>query len=356
MPSFTNPNNVSIITGVPTSVHGIAGNYYLDPKTKEEHMIVDDSLLRGSTILEKMSHRGVKVAAITAKDKLRRILSHGLNGAICFSAEKANECTIEENGISDIEEWLGRPMPDRYSGDLSLYVLDAGIKLLQESRSQLLYLTLSDWVQHKYAPGEKESNEFMRALDQRVGQLAALGAVVAITGDHGMNDKSKADGTPNVVFLQDQLEATWGADCARVICPISDPYVRHHGALGSFVRVYASSPELMRPMIEKCKGFPEVAVVLTAAEAAEKFEMPLDREGDFVVVANENAVIGSCKEKHDLSGLQGHRLRSHGGVAEQDVPLIMSHAARPELANATKSLRNFDIFDVVLNRPNATNV
>lgn len=147
MPSLTNPNNVSIITGVPTSVHGIAGNFYLDRVTGEEHMVLDDSLLRGSTILEQMANKGVRVAAITAKDKLRKIINHGLSpskGAICFSAQYAQSCTEAEHGISSVERWLGRPTPAQYSGDLSIYVLDAGLKLLEEDRADLFCLTLSD--------------------------------------------------------------------------------------------------------------------------------------------------------------------------------------------------------------------
>lgn len=108
MPSFTNPNNVSIITGAPPSIHGIAGNFFLDRSTGKETMICDDSLLRGSTLFEQMSQRGVRVAAVTAKDKLRKILAHGLkDGAVCFSAEKAAECTLAENGITDVEQWVG---------------------------------------------------------------------------------------------------------------------------------------------------------------------------------------------------------------------------------------------------------
>jgi phosphonoacetate hydrolase len=351
MPSFTNPNNVSIITGAPPSVHGIAGNFYLDPVTKEEHMVVDDTLLRGSTILQLMSQRGVRVAAITAKDKLRQILSHGLSNAICFSAEKAAGCTLKENGIEDVEQWLGRPTPPQYSADLSLYVLYAGIKLLEEERADLFYLTLSDFVQHKHAPGDKEADDFMMALDTSIGRLAELGAIVAVTGDHGMSDKSRADGSPNVLFLQDVLEAQWGQGCARVICPITDPFVRHHGALGSFVRVHVSNKDLIDPMVELCKTLPEVEVVLPGKEAAEKFEMPLDREGDFVVVSMQGAVIGSKEEEHDLSQLQGHRLRSHGGISEQNVPLIMSTPIRQELKDSKKSWRNFDIFNLILNYP-----
>jgi phosphonoacetate hydrolase len=174
MPSLTNPNNCSIITGVPTSIHGIAGNFYLDRVTGEEHMVLDDSLLRGTTILEQMANKGVRVAAVTAKDKLRKIISHGLSpakGAICFSAQSAKSCTEAEHGIAYIETWLGRPAPDRYSGDLSIYVLDTGIKLLQEDRVDLFYLTLSDFIQHKYPPGSLESNQFLQALDARSGIL-----------------------------------------------------------------------------------------------------------------------------------------------------------------------------------------
>lgn len=219
MPTFTNPNNVSIITGMPTSVHGIAGNYFMDRATGKETMIVDDSLLRGSTILAEMAARGVRVATVTAKDKLRRILQHGLPAdSICFSAEAADD---------DKLKWLGKEArPHQYSGELSLFVLDAGVQILKDQKADLLYLTLSDFVQHKHAPGDKESDAFLAAVDAKVKTLLDLGATVAITGDHGMNYKSDESGRPNVLFLQDELEAKFGEGCARVICPITDPFVQ----------------------------------------------------------------------------------------------------------------------------------
>ncbi|KAF3011881.1 hypothetical protein E8E14_007570 [Neopestalotiopsis sp. 37M] len=275
MPSFTNPNNVSIITGQPPSVHGIAGNYFLDRATRKETMIQDDSLLRGSTILEQMSLRGVRVAAITAKDKLRRILAHGLRlgvsgEAVCFSSEAAGRCTFSENGIEAVEEWVGRKAPSQYSGDLSLYVLDAGVKLLEEKRADLLYLTLSDYIQHKHAPGAPEANEFIAALDCRIGRLVELGAVVGVTGDHGMSSKCETDGAPNILFLEDALVEKWGTGCARVICPITDPFVKHHGALGSFVRVYVQDPDDILDMIDFCKSLSHVELVYDAKEAAQE--------------------------------------------------------------------------------------
>ena len=352
MPSFTNPNNVSIITGVPPSVHGIAGNYFLDRRTKEERMIKDDSLLRGSTILRLMAEKGVGVAAVTAKDKLRRILGSGLSpdSAICISAEKADSCFISDgDSKTTVENWLGRPAPPQYSADLSYFVLDAGIKILQERRADLLYLTLSDYVQHKHAPGEPESDAFLATLDSRIHDLVGLGAVVAVTGDHGMSDKSTLDGEPNVLFLQDELEARFGAGCARVICPITDPFVRHHGALGSFVRVYVDDEResLLPSMLEHCRSLPEVQVALSGADAAEQFEMPHD--GDIVVVSVKNTVVGSRREDHDLTNLRGHRLRSHGGLSEQDVPLLMSRPVKDPAKAAARAWRNYDIFDLALN-------
>jgi phosphonoacetate hydrolase len=350
MPSFTNPNNVSIITGAPPSKHGIAGNFFLDRETGETRMITDDSLLLGSTLLEQMFQRGVRVAVITAKDKLRKILAHGLKGAICFSSEKAAECTLEENGISDVEEWLGRPAPSQYSADLSLFVLDAGIKLLQEQKSDFLYLTLSDYIQHKHEPGSKEADQFMSAIDKRLGTLASLAPVIGVTGDHGMTRKSNQQGEPNVLFLEEALNAKFGPNACRVICPITDPFVRHHGALGSFVRVYLKDLTHLDLMLESCKSYPEVEIALSGEEAARVYEMPLDREGDMVVISTPFTVIGSSAANHDLSKLKDHPLRSHGGLSEQEIPVIMSKSVNNPDELKGKDWRNYDIFDLVLNR------
>ena len=349
MPSFTNPNNVSIISGMPPAVHGIAGNFFLDPETKEEHMIQDDAFLRGSTILEQMENLGVRVAAITAKDKLRKIIGHGLKSSICFSAERASSCTVEENRISNVEDWLGTKAPPQYSGELSLFVLDAGIQLLQEDRGDLFYLTLSDYIQHKHAPGSKESDAFLGALDQRLGQLVELGATVAVTGDHGMNDKCGLDGKPDVLYLQDELELKFGKDSVRVICPITDPFIRHHGALGSFVRIHFRKQLNLQEVVDYCQAYSQVEVALPKENAVKEFELPLDREGDIVVVARKHTVIGGRKDEHDLSNLGDHRLRSHGGLSEQAIPLILSVPVEDKVSALAKPWRNFDIFDLALN-------
>ena len=335
MPTFTNPNNVSIVTGAPPAVHGIAGNYYLDRETRREVMITDDGLMRSETILGLMSQQGVTTAAVTAKDKLRRMLGRGLDG-VGFSSECADA------GVAAL---VGRARPDMYSADLSLYVLDAGLQLLKRGDARLLYLSLSDYVQHGHAPGDPEADAFHKALDERVARFVELGAVVGLVADHGMNDK------PRVIFLEDELSGRFGARAARVICPITDPFVRHHGALGSFVRVYARNDSDIAAMMTVSAALPGVAGVFDRAEASQRFELPYDREADFVVLGDADTAIGATRDEHDLSGLAGHRLRSHGGQGEQRVPFILSRPLTPEYRRRaeTGGLRNFDIFDFALN-------
>ncbi|MBX9591974.1 MAG: phosphonoacetate hydrolase [Hyphomonadaceae bacterium] len=349
VPTFTNPNNASIVTGVPPAVHGISGNYYLDRATGEERMITDAALMRCGTILAAMAGAGVKTAAVTAKDKLRLMLARGLDG-INFSSEKADRATLSANGIGDVEAMVGRARPDQYSADLSLFVLDAGLRLIERGAARLIYLSLSDFVQHAHAPGTPEADAFNHAVDARVGALIAAGAVVGVVADHGMNDKSRADGTVNVLFLEEELTRRFGAGAVRVICPITDPFVRHHGALGSFVRVYRRNVDDLAALMAACAALPGVEAVVDAETAARRFELPLDLEGDFVVLGDAGTVIGAARAEHDLSALAGHRLRSHGGLGEQTVPFIVSHRLRPEyLAGKADRLRNFDIFDAVLN-------
>jgi phosphonoacetate hydrolase len=341
VPTFTNPNNVSIVTGAPPSVHGVAGNYYLDRESGREIMMTDERLMRSETILALMAQSGVKTAAVTAKDKLRRLLGRNLDG-ICFSSECAD---------AEIEALVSRGKPDMYSADLSLFVLDAGIRLLERGAAELLYLSLSDYVQHAHAPGAPEADDFNRALDQRVRCLVELGAVVGLVADHGMNDKAKPGGEPNVIFLEDELNRRFGPGAVRVICPITDPFVRHHGALGSFVRGYARNPSDIPALVAASAALPGVSLVLDRAEAARQFELPLDREADFVVLGDGNTAIGAVQAEHDLSGLAGHRLRSHGGLGEQLVPFILSQPLTREYRHiaATRRLRNFDILEFALN-------
>ena len=173
MPSTTNTNNTSIVTGVPPVMHGINGNYYLDFETGKEIMITDASRLRCGTILGALSGAGVRTAVVTAKDKLLKVLAYKMSG-INFSSEYAHKANLEENQIENVEKLVGRPRPDQYSADLSLFVLDAGVKLLSVFRPDLMHLSTSDYVQHKYAPGEREADDYHRAVDTSLASCLLL--------------------------------------------------------------------------------------------------------------------------------------------------------------------------------------
>jgi phosphonoacetate hydrolase len=345
MPSFTNPNNLSIVTGVPPSVHGICGNYFFDPESGEEVMMNDPRHLRAGTILAAFSAAGAKVAVITAKDKLRKLLGHRMQG-ICFSSEKADQVTLAENGIENVLGRVGMPVPSVYSAALSEFVFVAGVKLMERERPDLMYLSTTDYIQHKAAPGTPAANDFYAMIDRHLARLDELGATIVLTADHGMNAKHGADGQPNVIYLQDVLDTWLGEGKARVILPITDPYVVHHGALGSFALAYLPPLGLEEAVAERIAKLPGIESVLTRAAAAERFELPADRIGDLVVVSRLDTVIGTSRDRHDLSGLDVP-LRSHGGTSEQKVPLLVNRSVgkQPD----TRRWRNFDAFDLGLN-------
>jgi phosphonoacetate hydrolase len=351
MPSFTNPNNISVITGVPPSVHGISGNFFLNPATGQEAMMDQPQFLRADSILAKFSEHGAKVVAITAKDKLAKMLAYKLQHGISFSAEKADTCTKEVNGIDNCPAYVGKPLPSEYSADLSLFVLEAGIRILEREKPDLMYLSLSDYIQHKYAPGSKEATEYYVGIDNALGRLVALGAIVALTADHGMNDKSKADGSPNIIFLQDLLDKQFGSGTAKVILPITDPYVKHHGALGSYATIFLQQPVSAPAVMNLLNKQPGIELVMNRAASAKLFDLPADRIGDLVVVSDRGTVLGKSKATLDLSALGGMRLRSHGGLADRNVYLIFSRPLNDKYAEIalSRQLRNFDVFEFALN-------
>ncbi|GLQ06643.1 phosphonoacetate hydrolase [Sneathiella chinensis] len=349
VPSFTNPNNLSIVTGQPPRVHGICGNYFYDVENDVEVMMNDPKFLRVPTIFKAFFDEGAKIAVVTAKDKLRTLLGNGLDvtsgRAICFSSEKSAEATMAENGIDNASEWIGREVPSVYSAELSEFIFACGVKLMDEFKPDLMYLSTTDYIQHKHAPGTPVANEFYAMLDGYLAELEARGAVIALTADHGMKHKHTDAGEPDVIFLQDVLDDWLGQGAARVILPITDPYVVHHGALGSFATAYLPE-ENREETIARLAAMDGIMVALDRKAGCERFELPEDRTGDVIIVSTDHKVLGTSASRHDLSALK-EPLRSHGGISEQRVPLLCN---RPVDGMATsRPLRNFDIFDLALN-------
>ena len=351
VPSFTNPNNISIVTGVPPVVHGICGNFYYDKANDREVMMNEPELLRTPTIFKAFQDAGAKVAIITAKDKLRRLLGNelrfGADGATCFSSEKSDQVSLDENGIDNVLDLVGMEVPSVYSAELSEFIFAAGVKLMETVRPDLMYLSTTDYIQHMFAPGSAGANSFYAMMDGYWAQLDALGAVVALTADHGMNAKhDQATGQPNIIYLQDEMDRLLSPGAARVILPITDPYVVHHGALGSYATVYLPDDADIDRLKMQLADIDGIDAVYANREGCERFQLAPDRMGDLILVSSKHVVIGTTAARHDLSGLDVP-LRSHGGVTEQTVPLIVSR--RVTRLDPSQILHNYDIFNLALN-------
>jgi phosphonoacetate hydrolase len=336
MPSLTNPNNVSIVTGVAPSRHGISGNHFLDPESGAEVQLSDPRFLRAQTIHACMRDAGANVLMVTAKDKLRRLL--GVGGVPSISAERAHELALPELGIKDLCALAGRPNPGIYDWDLSHYAMELALAIHRRAALDLVYVSLTDYVQHKQPPGGDMADRFFCRFDELLSEFLLEGFAVGITADHGMNAK------PRVIYLEDILEFA-GISNARVVLPITDPYVVHHGALGSFAWIHVAPGDIERTR-EALAGVDGVEEVYTREEAATVFDHPVDRIGDLSITADAETALGKSRDKHDLSGIGGV-LRSHGGRHEQTVPIIVSRPLRNGyVANGASSA---DIHDLMLN-------
>jgi len=347
LPSFTNVNNSSIVTGVSPALHGISGNFFYDAAKDQEVMMNSSEYLRAETILAAAAGAGRKVAVVTAKEKLRDILSYQLKG-IAFSAEKANQARQATHGIDNVESIVGHATPPIYSADASLFVLRAGVSLIEKGLADFLYLSLTDYMQHTYAPEAEASMAFYEAQDVELGKMLALGAIIGATADHGMNAKVKADGTPNVLFVETLLTQRFG-EGFRVICPITDPYVKHHGALGSYVVVHLDDTSKIGEVKAWLTVQPGITEVYDKETGCRLLELPADRTGDLIVLSARDVVLGKTAAHHDLEALDG-TLRSHGGRYEEMVPLVISHQLNKEYyMKASGDPRNFDVFDFTIN-------
>ncbi len=350
LPSFTNVNNTSIVTGVPPSQHGICGNFFLNPETGEEVMMNGPEFRRCGTLLTAAADAGRKVAFITAKEKLRTVLGDGIveRGGIVFSSEKVDEARLATHGVDDAPAIIGKPRPEIYSGDASVYVLEAGAALAEQGRADFLYLSTTDFMQHKFAPEAPESLDFHARIDAAIGRLLDAGCRVALTADHGMNAKNLPNGSPNVIHVESLLRGEFG-DGIRVICPITDPYVVHHGALGSLVMVHLDDPSQADAIGDFLLRQTGISEVYPRELAALKLELAPDRIGDLTVLSTRDVVLGKTPAHHDLSVLK-NGLRSHGGRYEEMVPLVLSDPLNSEYQRkAQGDPRNFDVFDFICN-------
>ncbi len=314
VPSVTNVNNVSIVTGAFPAEHGITANTYYDREADERVYMEDPSFLRAPTRLETAADAGDTVGSLVVKDKLRRMVGRG-----CDVSESA------EDAPAWLEDAVG-PAPDIYSGDASPWMMDAAVHVLEARDLDWLYVSTTDVVPHKHGPEEEPARRWVAAMDDGIAAVAERATAVAVTADHGMARKTLA------VDVERSLGEA-GID-ATVIRLIRDKHVYHHQNLGgaAYVYVHDGSPDAAADHLESVEG---VDLVLSREAACERFRLPADRVGDLMLLGTPRSAFGPLEEGTHAEV----DLRSHGSHHERTVPYVTSNGAEMDA--------NVDAFDAI---------
>ncbi|MFB6302226.1 MAG: alkaline phosphatase family protein [Haloferacaceae archaeon] len=307
VPSLTNVNNVGIVTGAFPETHGITGNSYYDRERDETVYMEAAEYLRCDTRLERAAAGGADVAALVTKEKLERMVGRGVDYV-----------ASAESPPAALEQAVGTA-PGIYSGDASAWLFDAAVHLAETRGPDVLYVSTTDVVPHKHGPDERAAAEWVRALDAGLGDLREHGPVVA-TADHGMREKTHR------VDL-DALLAERGV-AAEVVRLIRDRHTYHHRNLGGAAYVYTDADA---SWLTDVAG---VEAVLPSAAAAERYRLPEDRIGDYLVLGTPDAVFGPIEGTEAADTVS---LRSHGSHHERTVPYVAS--------TGTRMAHNVDAFD-----------
>ncbi len=335
LPSFTNPNNLSIVTGAPPAVHGVPGNHFRGPAGADVQLD-DPAFLRAPSIHAEVHRAGVSVLAVTTKDKLRGLLAAG--GVPCVSVEGAAAQPVD--GLARAADAVGHAPPGIYEWNASHYALELGLALSRHLQPVLLYVSLTDAVQHAEPPGSPLSDRYLVELDRLVGCYLDAGWRLGLVADHGMNAKTGADGTPNVAHLGSALEAAGIA--AHVVLPITDPHVSHHAALGSgaWVHVARSAPGATpRRCSRRCREWTRCSSARSGPPP--RYSCRATGSATWWCSATATPCSGRAPADHDLSQLLGQSalarrpLRAGGSAAS----VRTAGRGRPRAARARRHQR-----------------
>jgi phosphonoacetate hydrolase len=299
IPSVTNVNNASLVTGSFPDQHGITTNFYYDPRTGEAaEMKLPEFLLR-PTLLEKATKLGWKTALVSSKDKIRTLCSRG--AAIVASAEKPEQRFLDIAGKQE----------SMYSAPVNYWSLRVARHLLKHEAIDLLYLSTTDYMMHTHPPEAAPSLEHLHNLDRMIGEILDDHPAIELylSADHGMN--AKTDAIDPVRMLRSK-----GIEAAAAPL-ISDNHKVHHQDLGGSYYIYLKRPGDAGKAIETLRGAAEVEDVFDRETAARKFRLMKDRIGDLFLLARRNAVFGELPELRKQV-----QVRTHGSRHEAAVPLI----------------------------------
>jgi len=308
MPSVTNVNNASIITGATPDVNGITGNAFLNPASGKEELTEDPALVLTPTIFERAGQAGVRSILFSCKTKTVQLLSRGTGEAV--SRETASPQWIQRIG----------ERPDIYSREINYWIMEAALYSIRHDPGLgLIYIHTTDYPMHTWPPESAESKEHLHKIDGYLAQLirAAPDAAILITADHNVHHKSKCWDLEKACAARDvQIKAA--------INPEKDKYFKHHMGMGGseyvYLREMADSGKV-RKTILSLKGVEEV---ISGTEAARRYHLMPDRIGDLMVLADSTTVFGQLEasESQELP----ETYRSHGSSYEARVPVFVYNA------------------------------
>lgn len=299
LPTVTNVNNASLVTGRFPDQHGIVSNFYFDPRTGRSVMMESAEFLSGPTLFERAGRLGLRSGLVTAKDKIKTLLSR--DAQIAVSAEMPEPGLVAAVG----------PRPDMYSAEVNYWVFRAARYLLRHSDIDILYLSTTDYMMHACAPAEASSLEHLHGLDRLLGDIvddhAHLG--VLLTADHGMNAKTEGIDVARVLAAK--------GIAAEVVPIIRDKHVVHHQNLGGACYVYLERQADAPKASEVLRCVPGIEEIHERAEAARRFRLRKNRIGDFLLLGAYHVAFGALP-----AARQEIRVRSHGSRHEQAVPIL----------------------------------
>jgi phosphonoacetate hydrolase len=306
IPSVTNVNNASVMTASFPCEHGITGNFWYNPATGAGTYMESADFLARETLFQRAKRLGMSTALLTSKVKLKKLLERDADIAVAG-----------EEPPTDLVAKVG-PRCEIYSLEINLWVLEAARVVMQELDPDLVYVSTTDYIMHKFPPEHEMAQRHLQGLDQIIGRIAdeQPHREIYITADHGMSAKHRA------INLTAKLAK---ARIETVFVPvIKDKYVVHHDNLGGVGYIYLKDPASIEDAMGVLKEIAGVEQVYRCEEAAAQFGLMPDRIGDLFVLGAPEVVFG------DIDGEEQRiNIRSHGSHHEAAIPIIGSVAKAP---------------------------
>jgi len=307
MPSVTNVNHASILSGSFPERHGVVGNYYYNPSTEEEGFVESAGHMKAETIFDVYDRQGKNTALLTVKGKVLEVF--GAKAAIGISVQNPDAALLKRFSL-DIP-------PSEASFAAYDWIFKACHQVISLEEPDLVYCTTNDYMMHNYAPGTREAETVMKAIDRRLERIYELDTSreIYITADHGMNAKN------TLIDLQKKLYiAGYETFC---LLPLKDRYLENHRFQeGGAVYVHVKNPGHISKVKDYLSGCDFVEGVYDKAAAAKEFHLPADIGDLFVLCGRETAFAELENDELRV------KTRTHGSLHEREIPLIAVNARK----------------------------